>query len=130
MKFKIKTVTRTEFNVSDPLEPAMRINNQEDADQYLKQYEELIRYEQEQYPETVHNKAPIEVARHNLGYYAGYYGNEVRERVEKLFNCEHPIFGKISEKGPPSFEEALMLGQKLGVRLRSKKSISERHYHI
>ena len=31
--------------------------------------------------------------RENLAYYAGYYGAETRERVERLFKCEHPIFG-------------------------------------
>ena len=36
--------------------------------------------------------------RSNLGYWGGYYSKEVRVRIEELFNCEHPILGKASER--------------------------------
>jgi hypothetical protein len=52
-----------------------------------------------------------EAVRSYLGYYAGYYSNEVRERVERLFRCEHPVFGPIALNGPPSPETAFRLGQ-------------------
>lgn len=51
--------------------------------------------------------------RRNLGYFAGYYSNEVRERVERLFRCEHPFFGSIAKNGPPTCEQALAAGKKL-----------------
>lgn len=50
------------------------------------------------------------IERSNLGYFAGYYDHETRARVERLFNCAHPIFGAIAEKGPPTAEEAFMAG--------------------
>lgn len=34
------------------------------------------------------------IERANLGYYAGYYDHATRQRVERLFSCAHPIFGK------------------------------------
>lgn len=40
-----------------------------------------------------------EIERANLGYYAGYYDDNVRRRVETLFNCAHPIFGSMETRG-------------------------------
>ena len=61
-----------------------------------------------------------EITKKNLGYFAGYYNHETRARVERLFACEHPVFGKISVQGPPSAEEAfrkgLEFGRKVGER--------------
>jgi hypothetical protein len=68
-----------------------------------------------------HGKSYLEaesIIKENLGYMAGYYDNLTRERVERLFNCAHPFFGKISEKGPPSPEEAFRMGVELGEQLR------------
>lgn len=50
----------------------------------------------------------------NLGYWAGYYSHETRERVEGLFGCEHPYFGSIAKNGPPTSEQAFMMGIALG----------------
>lgn len=55
-----------------------------------------------------------QIVRDNLGYFAGYYDAETRERVERLYNCQHPIFGKISEHGIPTPEEAFELGREMG----------------
>jgi hypothetical protein len=58
------------------------------------------------------------IQRSNLGYFAGYYNNETRERVERLFQCEHPIFGSIAKNGPPTAEQAFEMGQRLGESMR------------
>lgn len=49
-------------------------------------------------------------ARESLGYYAGYYDNETRKRVERLFMCAHPVFGSIEEKGAPGPDAAFRMG--------------------
>lgn len=54
-----------------------------------------------------------QIERSNLAYFAGYYDSDTRARVERLFNCAHPVFGAIAEKGPPSPEEAFGLGYEL-----------------
>lgn len=51
------------------------------------------------------------IQKQNLGYYAGYYDSETRRRVERLFQCAHPIFGSIEEKGEPTAEEAFEMGR-------------------
>ncbi len=48
--------------------------------------------------------------RQNLAYMAGYCGTDVRERIEKLFKCEHPVFGSIAEMGVPTSRESFMCG--------------------
>lgn len=55
-------------------------------------------------------EAREQLVRENLAYHAGYHGNEVRERVERLYKCKHPILGAIAEFGPPDPDEAFRLG--------------------
>ena len=96
----------------DKYDPAISIQSQAEADEY---FEMLV----------VHSmgagKSREEaegIERYNLGYWAGYYDNETRERVERLFKCAHPLFGAIAEKGPPTPEEAFQLGVELGKKSR------------
>lgn len=89
--------------------PAMEITTPEAAAAY---FEECVQHTMSH----GHDRAKAEEIEHaNLGYYAGYYDSETRERVERLFNCAHPVFGKIAEKGAPSTEMALAAGLTRGV---------------
>ncbi len=56
----------------------------------------------------------IETLKDNLAYFAGYHGNDVRARVEKLYRCAHPVFGPIATTKPPTPDEALKLGMLWG----------------
>lgn len=49
----------------------------------------------------------------NFGYYAGYYDEETRRQVERLFSCAHPIFGAIAINGPPTLDEAFEAGKSM-----------------
>src|SRR5688572_9962962 len=91
---------------------AMRVNTQEEADAY---FERCVLHTM-QFGKTREEAEKIE--RDNLGYWAGYFDNDTRARVEKLFKCEHPYFGSIAEKGPPTMEEALKIGIEAGKKLR------------
>lgn len=87
----------------EALYPAMEITDQAEADAYLK---ELIGYYERSHD---HDKA-LEIAKVNLGYFAGYYDSDTRARVEKLFSCSHPVFGSVAKNGTPSPEEAFEAG--------------------
>ena len=93
------------------LSPAMKITEREDANQYLKEY---IAYTQKYLDEEPRddNMTAEQIVKSNLGYFAGYYDNETRKRVERLFNCSHPVFGSIEKNGVPTSEEAFNLGKK------------------
>ena len=87
------------------LHPAMKIQNQDEADEYL---ERLIRHGR------LHGQTRLkaeEIALANLGYWTGYYDQETASRVFRLFNCSHPIFGT---KRNLSTLELLDAGRKRG----------------
>jgi hypothetical protein len=89
---------------------AMEIQTQEEADACF----EALVAEAMTKAETDRAEAERRV-RFALGYFAGYYGHEVRERVERLFRCEHPIFGPVAN-GVPSPDEIFRLGMSLSRR--------------
>ncbi len=62
-----------------------------------------------------------EIERSNLAYWAAYFGNETRARVERLFRCEHPYFGSIERNGPPTAEQAFEAGKKMAEAARGEK---------
>lgn len=94
------------MNIGDKYGPAMEIETQEEADAYLEKLVLMVA------PGTPREEA-IKIEKSNLGYYAGYYDYNVRERVERLFRCKHPVFGAIAENGPPSLKQAYEAGLNL-----------------
>jgi len=96
------------ISFSDKYGPAMQITEQVEADRYFAHCVEHTM----SFGKT--RQEAEEIERANLGYYAGYYDNETRERVERLFHCAHPVFGKIAENGAPSPEAAFAAGLAFG----------------
>jgi len=104
---------------------AMSITDPEDAKQYFEAYVEFqLKFMKDEKIRLLEMKSKggnIDVdamlkseaeaiCKSNLGYYAGYYDNETRERVERLFCCEHPIFGSFADNGSPTPQEAFNSG--------------------
>lgn len=109
MKTKFNPENKEVLTYGECLDPAMKITDKENADQYFNDY---VKYTQKFLDEEPRedNKTAADIARINLGYYAGYYGHDVQKRVEKLFLTAHPIFGSVKEE-PPSFKEAFECGK-------------------
>ena len=98
------------------LYPAMEITDAEEAKQYKADYIKFI----DKFlvdGESESGLTAEQIANNNLGYWAGYYGDKVRRRVEKLFNCAHPIFGSIEENGAPTAAEAFKMGRDAGEKI-------------
>ena len=91
------------------LGPAMQITDRVDAREYLAAYVAYIQRALDEKPRS-DDKTAAQIAGVNLGYYAGYYDNETRARVERLFMCAHPIFGSTTH-GVPTLDEALVAGK-------------------
>lgn len=89
--------------------PAMKITDQEEADKYFLMLVGISMKDGQSREDAE------KIQRANLGYFAGYYDHETRLRVEKLFNCVHPVFGPATN-GPPSPEEAFKKGQELALK--------------
>jgi len=95
------------ITIGEKYQPAMKITEQAEADEY---FEALVQH----CMSFGKNREEAEsIERQSLGYFAGYYDSETRERVERLFSCAHPIFGSIAENGQPTAEEALEMGRQL-----------------
>lgn len=61
-----------------------------------------------------------EVLRANLGYYAGYYGDDVRKEIEEMYGALHPVFGSIIKDGPPTQTQAFYAGIRWGMQADGK----------
>lgn len=93
-----------DITLGDKYGPAMKITDQAEADAY---FERCVAHTMG-FGRSREEAEATEKA--NLGYYAGYYGNETRARVERLFRCAHPVFGAIAKVGAPTPEEAFQMG--------------------
>lgn len=96
------------ITIGDKYGPAMAMTDQAEADAYFEAcVEHAMRFNGND------AAAAKKVEKQNLGYCAGYYGTETRERVERLFRCAHPIFGSIATNGAPSVADALNAGRNM-----------------
>mgnify|MGYP001563936931 FL=1 len=95
--------------------PAMKITDEQEAATYFEAcVEHTMRFDR--------TRAEAEtIERSNLGYYAGYYDDETRARVERLFRCQHPVFGPIAATGPVDPLRALGLGFLRGAAARDRR---------
>lgn len=118
-KFNPKGKKRLTYG--EVLKPAMEITDPEDAKQYFNTYVEFVlcelkndktKYRQSEAIDidAMLRKEAEDICKSNLGYFAGYYDNETRKRVEELFLCEHPVFGSYKENSVPTPEEAFNAG--------------------
>lgn len=87
-------------------DPAMEILIKEDAEWY---FEKLVQRSIKYFGQSRDEATNIQKG--NLGYYSGYYDTETMIRVQKLFDCAHPVFGKAKD-GLPTPEEAFEAGKK------------------
>lgn len=87
----------------DLYDPAMEVQTKEEASAYLAKLVQL------QVDHGVHADIASKVIKANLGYWAAYGGDERRERIERLYECEHPYFGAIAVNGQPTTDEAFQL---------------------
>lgn len=127
MKTKFNPENKETMTRGEVLGPAMKITDQADADQYLNDYVAFTQNALDIKPRT-DGMTAIQIAKINLGYFAGYYGNKTRERVERLFKCQHPIFGSITKNGPPTAREAFEAGKRAGERMKQDFSTSAPSY--
>jgi hypothetical protein len=88
----------------EALKPAMEIKNKDEARQYLCDYAAFIQKYLDKEPDPKERTA-IQIAKINVGYFAGYYDSETNKRIHELFETEHPIFGKIIPTLPRKKED-------------------------
>lgn len=118
MKFtKFNPEEKETLTVREALDPIFDIKYKEDAIQFKAAYTEHIK---NLCPEKPNPDAEY-IANSNIGYWAGYQSLHERERLENLFEVEHPIFGSIKEMGIPSTGEAFECGM-MGIDLATYRT--------
>jgi hypothetical protein len=108
MMIKFNPENKEVLTYGEALHPAMKVQDKEEARQYLADYAAFIQKFLEKKPNPQGFTA-MEIAMKNIGYFAGYYDAETNRRIQALFDVEHPIFGKTT----PTPEEAFNAGVKL-----------------
>lgn len=103
-----------DITIGDKYRPAMEITDEFEAGRY---FEQCVQHDMECWGKSREEAEKVERA--NLGYFAGYYDNETRARVERLFRCAHPVFGAIAKNGVPTPGAALAAGVKMAQEARS-----------
>lgn len=90
---------KEELTFGECLHPAMDIVDQEDADQYLAEYTKFIQKYLDVEPNPKGYNA-TQIARINLGYFAGYFSKKTQERVNRLFKTDgNGLIRAILDKG-------------------------------
>ena len=105
---KFNPENKVKLTYGECLAPAMGIIDKEDAKQYFTSY---INWQKSNMQESSGKHTAEEVCKINLGYFAGYYDDETRKRVERLFSCSHPVFGRIEKNGRATGKEAFECGK-------------------
>jgi len=75
------------------LNPIFEITDKADAMQYKQAYIDYTQKMLDKEPRKDDMTAE-QIVNANIGYYAGYGSNDDRARIEELFECLHPVFGK------------------------------------
>ena len=107
-----------EITYDDKYGPAMTLTTPRQADRY---FDVLVAHclkgAAARGIELTREQAEV-IERSYLGFWAGKYDRETRERVERLFRCEHPFLGPVSRNLTP--EEVLQIGIAAGQRSREE----------
>lgn len=74
----------------EALAPAMQITDKEDAKQYFAAYCKYMQFWLDKDPD-LEGRTAEQIAKINIGYYAGYYSTETAKRVYELFETKHPF---------------------------------------
>jgi hypothetical protein len=99
-------LTRGEPRFAALYEEAMKVETESGAARILNDCALLYR----SLPPHPSTGTAFDVQRANIGYWAGYYSDATRSRVERLFQTGHPVFGKIDVCGPPTAKQAFEMG--------------------
>lgn len=88
MTDKIDSEFDDEITIGDKYGPAMAVTSKKEAQAY---FDKCVRHNMRVTGNDIIEAERVE--RSNIGYYSGYYSQEVMGRVKKLYGFGHPIFG-------------------------------------
>lgn len=97
------------YTIGDIISELGGIETKSQATVYLDKYAKLLKRDLS--PGVyIWKEERVKRAKRDIGYIAGYLTRDERERVEELFDCEHPFLGSIKKMGRPTGEEVFLCG--------------------
>lgn len=105
---KFNPENKETLTYGEALRPTIEIKDKAEAQEYLRNYAAYIQKFLDKEP-ALKGRTAIQIAKINIGYFAGYYDDETNKRVQELFDTVHPIFGSMN----PTPQEAFDTGRKL-----------------
>ena len=103
-----------EYTIAELYSRSTKIETEQEAKTYLNN---LVQYFVQRFNMPL-DEAYLKV-RQNIGYFSGYYSDEIRRRIEKLFNCVHPILGSVDNDLSP--EEIFKIGFEMGEKYKNEQ---------
>ena len=92
------------LTIGDLYHPAMKIKDPDEAATYFSKMVNYVALQDKSRPrKTVEEH--VKIQKSNLGYFAGYYDSETMARVNRLFECVHPIFGNTLPTAESAFRQ-------------------------
>lgn len=61
--------------------------------------------------ESINRQDAVEIVKSNIGYYAGYFSNEARQKVWDVYGSSHPIFGNEFPSAKHAFEIGMRIAK-------------------
>lgn len=115
---KKPTIMPDQISLMDKYEPAMTITDEIEAQAYFNQcVEHCMRIGR------MGREEAERIERQNIGYYSSYFNKEAQQRVERLYQCVHPLFGPMGKDGLTRVEDAYYLGMSLATPQKSRLMI-------
>lgn len=76
-------------------ELALSMKDPKDRQTFIREYCTLIIETSKKEGQTITVDDARDILRSNLGYFAGYYGDDVRKEIEEMYGAPHPVLGSI-----------------------------------
>jgi hypothetical protein len=105
------------------MDDAMKVQTVEEADAFIEQVMVENNVSAKDRPEKE------QILRSNAAYFAGYYDQETRERIERVFKAAHPIFGSTAANGRVDPSVAFRLGEAAGKAMKDGKNVEKAITH-
>ena len=114
---------RQDATFGELYEPAMEIAKRGDVETASRYFQELVDLIQKDL--VSHNREEaVSIAHSNLGYFAGYYSNEVRAQVKRVFGSSHPLFGDKIPTPKQAFDIGMAVGGMKGESMQDRAIVA------
>jgi hypothetical protein len=104
---KFNPENKEKLTIGEIFNGARKAKTKEEAKQYLDDYAAYIQKLRDEGQGADAKLDAMKTAKHNIGYFAGYYDKEEFLRIQNLFEVNHPVFGTNYPTSEEAFDQGL-----------------------